>query len=250
MFIKRYGTGPNLFLGLHGWSGDHRTFEPLLRDIPADISFYTVDLPGCGQSEPPANWTLDCVADCIVEVSRQLPGPFTLVGHCSGALLGMLAAQKISHRVERMLLVDVFATFPWYFRIFLVPGLGPLAYYSTFANPIGRWIANASLRKHRSSETTLTGGFGRTEHSVTYKYLQLFEDYPAPQKFNDLLMPIGILSGDRTFAAITKSIAVWRNVWPQAQSWCLKNAGHLPILEATASLREILFTCHTPTTTR
>ena len=37
MFVKRYGTGPRHFLGLHGWSGDHRTFEPLIHDLPEDL---------------------------------------------------------------------------------------------------------------------------------------------------------------------------------------------------------------------
>ena len=249
MFIKRYGFGPRLFLGLHGWSGDHRTFAPLIRDLPAHVSFYAVDLPGCGLSEPPSQWTLDDVADRIAEASGQLPGPFTLVGHCSGALLGILLAQRIPSRVKRMLLIDIFASMPWYFRVFLVPGLGPLAYYSTFANPVGRWIANASLRKHRTSETTLTGGFALTRHSVTYKYLKLFEHFPAPIKFNDLTMPIDIVYGERTFVAVRQSVATWRKVWPQAKACCLKDAGHLPILEATQDMREILFTCSIPTTT-
>ena len=250
MFIKRYGTGSNLFLGLHGWSGDHHTFEPLMRDIPSDVSFYAVDLPGYGLSGPPAGWTLDAVAQAITEVARQLPGPFTLVGHCSGALLGLLAAKHLPTVINRLILIDIFAAIPWYFRVFLVPVFGTVAYHSTFANPIGRWIANLSLRKHRTSETTLTGGFARTRHSVTYRYLKLFKDFPAPIKFNDFTMPIDIVRGERTFAAVTDSVAVWRNVWPQAQAWCLKDAGHLPILEATGELREILFTCAIPTTTR
>jgi pimeloyl-ACP methyl ester carboxylesterase len=241
VFISRHGNGPRTFLGIHGWSGDHRTFAPLLRDLPVDATFYAVDLPGCGRSDEPARWSLNDIASSIAEAARAIPAPFTLVGNCSGALLGMLAAQQLQGRIERMLLIDVFAEFPWYFRIFLVPVLGPVAYYTTFANPIGRWIANASLSSRRTEETTLTGGFSHTRHASTYHYLKLFENYPAPRSFDDLAMPIDLVCGSKTFAAAIDSMACWKKVWPQARTWRVEGAGHLPILEATSRLRDILF---------
>jgi pimeloyl-ACP methyl ester carboxylesterase len=241
MFISRCGNGPRTYLGIHGWSGDHRTFGPLVAELPVDATFYAVDLPGCGQSADPLQWTLSDVSASIVEAARNIPAPFTLIGNCSGALLGMLVAQQLPGRIERMLLIDVFAEFPWYFRIFLLPLVGPVAYYSTFANPLGRWLANASLKSRRTEATTLTGGFSNTRHVSTYRYLRLFENYPAPGSFNDLTMPIDLVCGSRTFAAATKSLAIWKAVWPQARTWRLEGAGHLPILEATARLREILF---------
>jgi pimeloyl-ACP methyl ester carboxylesterase len=241
MFISRHGKGPRTFLGLHGWSGDHRTFAPLLTALPEDATFYALDLPGCGQSPDPARWTLNEISSSIAEVARSIPAPFTLVGNCSGALLGMVAAQQLHGRVERMLLIDVFAEFPWYFRIFLLPLLGPVAYYTTFANPMGRWITNASLSARRTEDTTLTGGFAKTRHWSTYRYLQLFKSYPAPDTFDDLTMPIDLVCGSKTFGAAIDSLAIWKAVWPQACMWRLEGAGHLPILEATSRVRDILF---------
>jgi pimeloyl-ACP methyl ester carboxylesterase len=54
-------------------------------------------------------------------------------------------------------------------------------------------------------------------------------------------MPIDIVYGARTFAAVKKSAALWRTIWPQARCWELPTAGHLPLEEATAQLSEIIF---------
>jgi len=241
VYISCHGNGPRTFLGLHGWSGDHNTFAPFTRDLPPDATFFAVDLPGCGRSLDPVSWSLEEISSSVAEAARNIPSPFTLVGNCSGALLGMLAARQLQNRIERMLLIDVLAEFPWYFKIFLAPALGPVAYYSTFANPLGRWLTNLSLAERRSSQTTLTGGFAQTRHSSTYRYLRLFENYPAPEMFRDLRMPIDLICGEKTFAAVADSIPRWQKVWPQARAWKIEGAGHLPILEATAHLRQILF---------
>jgi pimeloyl-ACP methyl ester carboxylesterase len=240
VFISKQGSGPRLFLGLHGWSGTHDSFAPLIHDLPEDCTFYSVDLPGCGRSEDLNTWSLSALTTSLVDVARSIPGPFTLIGNCSGALLGLLAAQQLKGRIHRMLLIDPFAEYPWYFRIFLWPVLGPLAYYVTFANPLGRWIANLSLMDRRTESTSLTGGFSGVRHRSTYRYLRLFESYPSPDSFRDLEMPIDLIYGENTFAAVLRSIPRWQLVWPQAQAWKISGAGHLPMLEAPALIREIL----------
>jgi len=241
MHIERFGQGPQTFLGLHGWSGTLNTFEPLVTPLPEGVSFYSADLPGCGQSAPPREYTISCIAAEIASTIRELPPPITLVGNCSGALLGIVAAQGLGTRVERLVLIDMFAVFPWYFRIFLLRPIGPYAYATTFRNPLGRWFTNLSLRAKRTKDTTLTGGFAKVDHDVTYKYLQLFENCPLPETFADLTQPIELLYGENTFQAVRDSISRWQSVWPQATATCLKGAGHLPIQEATEQLRCILY---------
>ena len=131
--------------------------------------------------------------------------------------------------------------FPWYFRVFLLKPIGRYAYYSTFANPAGRLLTNLSLKQRRSSTTDLTGGFSRVNHAVTYRYLQIFESFPQPETFEGLTQPIDIIYGDKTFQAVRDSAVRWKSVWPQAKVHELKAAGHLPLLEATAQVRDIVF---------
>lgn len=242
MFVQRYGNGSRAFLGLHGWSGDHRTFEPLLRYLPKDASFYSVDLPGYGQSPVPREWTLAAFAEAVGDVIDKLPAErLTLVGNCSGALLGLLAAPSRLARLERLVLLDPFAFVPWYFRLFIEKPFGKYAYYSTFANPLGRWITNLSLARYRAEATDLTGSFGKVDHAVSLRYLELLASIGSIERFREVRVTTDIVNGARSFQAVKASVAMWQTLWPHAQCWELAEAGHLPILEATEELSRIVF---------
>jgi pimeloyl-ACP methyl ester carboxylesterase len=221
MFVKRYGNGPRAFLGWHGWSGDHRTFEPLLRYLPAEVSFYSVDLPGYGQSPPPlGEWNLTTVAEEIgATIDKLAVERFTLVGNCSGALLGLQAVPSRLARIERLVLLDAFAFVPWYFRLFIEKPFGTYAYYSTFANPLGRWITNLSLARHRAAATDLTGSFGKVDHTVSLRYLELLASIGGIERFRDVHAPTDIVYGARSFQAVKASVAMWQALWPHAKSW-------------------------------
>jgi pimeloyl-ACP methyl ester carboxylesterase len=242
MFVRQYGNGAQVIAGLHGWSGDHRTFEPLVARMPPGFTLYSPDLPGYGQSPAPWAWTLEA---CTAEIGALLAGlpaeRFTLLGNCSGALLGLLAVPGLVERVERLVLLDPFAFMPGYFRLFLARPFGKYAYYSAFANPLGRWITNRSLAKHRSKTSDLTGSFRRVNHEVSFRYLELLASLGSIERFRAVRVPTDILYGARSFQAIKQSVVLWQALWPHAQVWELAGAGHLPILEATDALSRILF---------
>ena len=96
MFVTRDGEGSEVCFGLHGWSGTHTTFAPLVPHLPPGAALYSVDLPGYGQSLPPRRWDLAGLTD---EIGAAIAGlgaeALTLIGNCSGALLGLLAAERV-----------------------------------------------------------------------------------------------------------------------------------------------------------
>ncbi len=242
MRLERYGSGAEVYFGLHGWSGDHRTFAPLLAYLPAGASLYCADLPGCGRSPAPPRWDLSAITDEIVESVSQIEATaVTLIGNCSGALLGLMAVRRIESKFRRLILIDPFAYWPWYFKVFVAPGWGRYAYYSTFANPIGRWLTDRSLRHRRAAETRLTRSFASVDHEAVYRYLVMLTGIEGIEQFRRFRMPIDIVYGARTFGAVKRSVARWRAIWPQARCWELAGAGHLPIEEAPARLSEIIF---------
>ncbi len=241
MRIERYGSGPRTFFGLHGWSGDHRTFAPLLTRMPEDVTFYSADLPGCGASSPPLEWRMDAVADEIAGELEKLDRPVTLVGNCSGANIAFFVAKRIPDLIERMVTIDAFAHWPWYFRVFVNRTFGRYAYRTTFENPVGRWMTNLSLSGKRDGDTSLTAGFTRVDHRATYQYLMLLRDSGEVEQFCAFTMPIDITYGEKTFEDVKKSAALFARLWPQSRVTCLSNAGHLPILEAPEALRDVLF---------
>ena len=242
MFVKQWGAGPRAFFCLHGWSGDHRTFEPLAPFLPGDARMYSADLPGCGASPDPERWNLDTTAN---EVARTIAGVnvdgITLVGSCIGALIGLRAALQIPHAVQRIILIDTFASWPWYFRVFTAPGWGKYAYATTFANPIGRWMTNRALASRRSNESNLTEGFTERRHDVTLRYLQVVREIQSPAEFAGLDVPVDIVFGSRTFRAIHQSATVWKQLWPRAEIWEVPGAGHLLLREAPAAVSGIIF---------
>jgi pimeloyl-ACP methyl ester carboxylesterase len=246
VFAKRYGQGERIFFGLHGWSGDHTSFAPLARFVPKDATLITVDLPGCGQSPSlPRAFEMREVAHLIAtEIAQLNASAITLVGNCSGALLGLSALQfqpQLNALITRLVLIDPFAYAPWYFKIFVAPPIGHYAYLTTFANPAGRWLTNLSLKKKRAAESDLTNGFGRVDHAISYRYLQLFTAIDGIEQWRGVAQPVDIVYGARSFAAIKKSLTMWQQLWPQARLHKLAGAGHLPIQEAPEALSRIIF---------
>ncbi|HZS05043.1 MAG TPA: alpha/beta hydrolase [Blastocatellia bacterium] len=252
MYIERYGSGPEIYLGLHGWSGDHTTFAPLTRLLPAGATLYSVDLPGCGASPALNELTLESVGKAIAETICSIDSAeITVVGSCSGGLYGLVAArdEEARKRVKRFVLIDPYAYFPWYFKIFVAKSLGNIgryAYYTAFANPVGRWMTNLSLKKHRTEEAHLTQSFTAVNHAIAYRYLQLLADIPGVEWFGDYQMAIDIVCGEKTFGAAKQSARMWQRVWPQARLHELKGAGHLPIEEAAGQLSGIIFAKDSP----
>lgn len=242
MHLERYGTGSRTYAALHGWGGGHRTFAPLAAYVPDGASLYAADLPGYGRTPRAAVSSAAEIAQIVAATLARLPGPpLTLVGNCSGAILALLAAAVPSSPVTRLVLIDPFAFVPWYFRVFLNPTYGRYAYYSTFANPLGRWITNASLRGRRAASSHLTGSFRQIDHEVSLHYLAMLDGVGSIARFASVRVPTEIAYGERTFGAVKQSLAGWSNVLPHARVWRIPGAGHLPIEEAPARVASVVF---------
>jgi pimeloyl-ACP methyl ester carboxylesterase len=242
VYLKRYGAGADTYFGLHGWSGDHRMFAPLARRLPASATLWSADLPGCGQTPPPPVWDIDTVTELIVkDLAATDAEQFTLIGYCSGANLALFAAKHLPHRIKRLILIDTFAFMPLYFRVFLNPFFGRYAYMTTFANPLGRWLTNQSLRGHRADNSDLTNAFSEINHDVTYRYLSLLGSLENIRQFAGFTMPIDLIFGANTFQAVKDSARQWQTIWPQARAHELAGAGHLPVQEATKAFCAIVF---------
>lgn len=243
LVTHRYGHGKQIVVGLHGWSGDHHSFEPLLAHLPEHVSFYTFDLPGCGDSPRPKRWSMETLSDMLVRQWDALGWEeVTVLGHCSGALLGLHAAQKLGpKRIKRFVMIDAFAYFPWYFQLFLLPGLRWLFYFTAFANPLGRFLTNLSLKDKRTEDSSLTSGFEGVSPIVSLAYLKALREIPGAKSLFSPLNVTEIVYGEKTFDAVRKGAEMWQELWPEAKLHILKGAGHLPIHESTEQLAELAF---------
>lgn len=242
MFVERHGRGPRAYFALHGWGGDRRTFAPLKAFVPDTASLYAADLPGCGDSSAPREWTVDAVVEEIVGAVRELEASdVTLVGNCGGAVFALLAARELSEQVKCVVMIDPFAYLPRYFKLFNAGEFGRRAYAATFANPVGRWLTNQSLRGRRAGAGDLTASFAEVDHEAARRYLALYEEVGGVEVFRGFGAPVEIAYGERTFGAVKRSLALWREVLPRARVRELKGAGHQPFVEATAQVAEAVF---------
>lgn len=233
--------GPTV-IGLHGWSGSHRTFEPLLPWIPASVSFIAFDQPSFGRSAPPAAWRIEAfVAPLAAAVERVATGPVTLAGNSGGALIALELARLLPGRVARLVLIDPFAYVPWYFGLLARGWPGWFFYHCAFANPLGRFIVNQVLAARRARRTNMLAGFSDVGHRDTYRYLRLLVGLGSAARYREIATRVDLLAGQRTFSAVKRSIALYQRLWPAARTFELAGAGHLPIAEAPERLGAILF---------
>jgi pimeloyl-ACP methyl ester carboxylesterase len=246
MHVERFGNGPRHFLGLHGWNGTTGTFRPLVNKLPADVTFWAVDLPGCGQSPLPSPLNPESVMQPLEKWLSRSPDTMNITGNCSGAIFALLLAQRFPQQVRRVTMIDAFCTTPWYFQLFLWPVAGEMAYYTAFANPVGRAIANLSLSSKRAAETDLTAGFEHTDHAANLAYLRVFQNAAALMDFQVISTPVDLIYGEKTFAAVRKSIPFFQSHLRVERVECLRGAGHLPLLEATQQIGAFLFAPEEP----
>ena len=231
--LMRWGTGSVHLFALHGWGGSHETFAPLAQHLDARFTLWAPDMPGYGASAPLEHWERTVYLSRIEALLELLPkAPVHLLGNCSGAIAGLAAMQQQPSRFERLVLVDPFAFTPWYLKLFLWPIVGRLFFWSTFANPLGRWFTNLSLASKREADTDLTASFSAVPPSTAWNTLRILDEVGSVAPFAVYRQPALILRGGKTFAAIHASILCWRAIWPTVSVVEIARTGHLPLTEA------------------
>jgi len=240
LFHKLYGQGSQLFLGVHGWGASHRTFEhfePHLHEH--DASLLSLDLPGYGQSSEPERFDFPTINAPIRALIEAQDRPVHLIGSCSGTVHVLELALEIPEKIASIRLMEPFAYVPWYFRIFLAPG-GQIAYYSTFANPLGRKITNLGLARQEYATDNPVDSFAIVPPHVPLRYLELYHRDGKHHRYKDIDLPIRCVTGALTFEAIRRSVEIWRGHWPQLQERVLPDVGHMIVQEATASTADMI----------
>jgi len=242
MYVKEYGWGDRLFVAFHGWGGTHREFAPLASRMPKDCRLLSLDLPGYGISPKPDMWDLDAIAaDAEHELERRIGRqPRTLIGFCSGIIFPLLLAQRKQETVERIVMIDPFASVPWYFRIFLMGEFGRRAYAVTFQSRTGRAVTDWIMRRIQKQDEDFTGAFRAIDHDVVRRYLKLFNQVDVG-RFGELRVAIDLLYGENTFVEVRKSITRYCRLWPHARKIVLRDVGHLPLLKGARQLASVVF---------
>lgn len=244
MYRRIYGDGSRLFIAFHGWAGDHREFSAIAARLPEDACWVSIDLPGYGKSPAPDAWD---IASISKQLERELKDLFeayddiTLVGFCSGVILGVELARLRPEAFKRIIMIDPFAFLPWYFRIFTLGAFGKRAYAATFMSATGRKITDRVLSSMQTSDADFTAAFTDADHELIQKYLLLFAQLDGSAVFSAFDIAVEIALGEKTFGAVKKSVRQIKQQWPEAPVHELKRTGHLPLIKGARALRQIIF---------
>ncbi len=241
MYFKTHGSGDHLVVALHGWTGDHSHFDAFARHLPEGVRMAAFDLPGFGRSPAPQSWDMRDVGHDLAEVINTLDyETLTLLTNCSGAYPAIRAVEHVARKPARLVMVDSFAYAPKYFRVFTNRKWGHHAYRTTFANPVGRRLTNAALRKQKQGGG-ITDDFRRVNHENTLAWLRACVDLGDCTQFADVELPTLIIWGEDSFGAVRKSVPMWLKTWPHAQTLELKGGGHLVIQDCAAQIAQAAF---------
>jgi pimeloyl-ACP methyl ester carboxylesterase len=100
------GEGGCILL-LHGWGDDQNTFSRLTQALKDSYKIITLDLPGFGKTQSPAEtWGLDDYAKFIGDFMHKLNlEPYAIIGHSNGGAIAIRGLARGSLRAEKLVLL-------------------------------------------------------------------------------------------------------------------------------------------------
>lgn len=102
------GTGSEVLVLIHGLGGSRQTWRHLIPSLARTHTVIALDLPGHGESDPPAgDYSLGAhacaVRDLMLALGHQRA---TLIGHSLGGGVAMQAAYQFPERIDRLVLIS------------------------------------------------------------------------------------------------------------------------------------------------
>ena len=245
LHYERAGTGPDVLL-VHGWGLHGGIWSDFAAGLIDCARVTRVDLPGHGQSETVANYTLDALADALAELC---PAPTIAIGWSLGALAVLALAQRHASRLRGIVLVGAtprFVTAPdWPHAIapallrqfaadlacdyrgtlsrFLSLQLGMAIVEREVLKRLRAWV----LARELPSAAGLNAG------------LALLEQTDLRPMLATLKLPALVIHGGRDRLVPPAAAAYLARTLPGARLYTLPHAGHAPFLShADECLRE------------
>ena len=210
---------------VHGAGGNHLIWPPQVRHL-AQTAVYAIDLPGHGESPPPACATITAYSEIVRDVVDVLELPwFVLAGHSLGGAIALDFALAYAHRLAGIAVIGAGA------RMKVSP---------TFLEGVLTDYANATERivEYSYHTTTSAGEKQRYLHALRENDPQtLYGDFLAVANFDardrveSLQIPTLILCGsqDRMTPPILSETLHARVAG--SRLYLIEDAGHNVLLE-------------------
>ncbi len=108
IFYRKYGTAGKPIFILHGIFGMLDNWHNIAKKLAENYTVYTLDARNHGQSSHSPEMSYAFMAKDVIAVADSLAlDTFILIGHSMGGKTAMWTAHEYSHRIEKLILVDI-----------------------------------------------------------------------------------------------------------------------------------------------
>jgi pimeloyl-ACP methyl ester carboxylesterase len=238
------GEGPALLL-IHGLGGNRHTWRHLIDDLARTHTVIAPDLPGHGDSDPPAgDYSLGAHAcamrDLVLSLGHQR---FSLIGHSLGGGIALQTAYQFPERLDRLILIGsggLGAEVSVVLRAATLPGAEPvIAALSTIPAVVTN-LALAVLPKTLAGPdagliaTVLAGLRGRKRRTAFLRTARSVIDWRgqavSAQRQTNLLngVPVLVIWGAKDSTIPPHHHRVFADLVPGSEALEIPGAGHYP----------------------
>ncbi|QLY27873.1 alpha/beta hydrolase [Nocardia huaxiensis] len=225
---------------IHGSGATGSSWAGVVPALARDHRVITIDLPGCGRSEPVSTYDVAQQADRIAAVLDELGirNP-NVVGHSSGGYVGTALVERRPDLVDTLILVSTGPSLaallpePAIIRAFAAPPIGPLIWPIRTGSMIRRGLA-ATAAAPITVPDEVVADMRRTSYRAFRAILAANINYistrSVPQRLIDAGKPVHVIFGDSDPRWDPESAHQYATV-PGATLEYLRGVGHIAMLE-------------------
>ena len=239
---QTYGTGPHKVIALHGWFGDHTTFDPMWDALSADAFTYIFPAyRGYGLSRRLTGaYTMEEIASDVLAMADAMGiEKFSLIGHSMGGKAIQRVLADAPARVQKMIAVTP------------VPSSGvPFddaamgQFRAAVNNPdVRRGIVGYSLGNRPMTQVWIDRIAGVPRLPGTPDafagYLETWARGDFTDKIKGKTLPVKVIVGEHDLALTPELMkATYLAAYPNSTLEVMANAGHYPMNETPVALAE------------
>lgn len=235
--VARTGTGQDVVF-IHGFQNAGSAWTPLLAAMADDpIRASVVDLPGCGDSEPPPTWERSTIPELAADLATILDGPAVIVGHSLGGGIALQLALDAPDLAKGLLLFAPVSTRGLDF----VDG----ATAEALAHPTAetqRALLRAAFHRLPDDETmaTLLATIERAHPLHIEGAARSMRTFVVEDRLGEIRCPTLLVAGDRDrHVPLRNHLATW-SALPRAGLHVEHDVGHVPFVEAPETSARLL----------
>ncbi len=198
------GRGPDVLL-IHGWASSRRMWAELAERLAGRYRCWSLDLPGCGDSDKPAGdwYTIpNFTATLHGFMAQHQLEPVRVIGHSMGGMIALHLAASHPQTVERLVAINPVVTGRANLRrlarrpysrpaLSLMLRLSPAVVVPALSHPWGRGVPGLHYVRRRVED------FGRTTADSLLGSGRAVVGFDVSPVLHQIAAPTLVLVGDR-----------------------------------------------------